>query len=167
MDLDKIIIRKCRIEDIPQIIQIYNHYITNTTATFEQESVSQKEMESRFNHISSHYPYIVAVQNNTILGYAYAHLWKDKSAYSATLESTIYLSPLLHNRGIGTKLMTELILQCKKADIHSLIACITAENTGSRIFHEKLGFRPVSSFKEVGLKFGRLLDIVDYQLIIN
>ncbi|MDE6652038.1 MAG: GNAT family N-acetyltransferase [Paramuribaculum sp.] len=167
MQVDNICIRRLSPSDIQQITNIYNHYIVSTTATFEDEPVSEKEMLQRADFISTKYPYLVAVSGNELIGYAYVHQWKDKSAYSATAESTIYLSPGNYYNGVGTKLMNELISQCKKSGIHSLIACITAENTNSCKFHEKLGFKPVSYFKEVGLKFERLLDIVDYQLIIK
>ncbi|MDE6403235.1 MAG: GNAT family N-acetyltransferase, partial [Muribaculaceae bacterium] len=68
--------------------------------------------------------------------------------------------------GIGRELMKELIAECRRRGFHSLIACITAENTVSCAFHERLGFVRVSHFKEVGYKSGRKLDVVDYQLIL-
>ncbi|MDE5744638.1 MAG: GNAT family N-acetyltransferase [Paramuribaculum sp.] len=163
----KIVIRTVKNTDIKRITDIYNHYITDTTATFEETPVSENEMDRRIKSISAKYPVIVATINNSVVGYAYAHPWKEKSAYSSTLETTIYLSPNIQAQGIGTRLMHELIARCKKIGIHTIIACITAENTGSCAFHQKLGFKPVSHFKEVGLKFNRHLDIIDYQLIIK
>lgn len=167
MHSGNIAIRFLLIGDISQITDIYNHYIAETTVTFEEKTVSQNEMKIRAEQISSKYPYLVAVDNDKVIGYAYVHQWKEKSAYSTTAESTIYLAPGYENKGIGSKLMRELIQKCKDIGIHSLIACITAENTSSCRFHEKLGFNQTSYFKEVGLKFNRLLDIADYQLIIE
>ncbi len=166
MDADKVLIRSLQKEDIPAIASIYNHYITNTTITFEEQEVTAAQMADRAAEISDKYPYLVAISGDTLIGYAYAHLWKEKSAYSTTLETTVYLSPAYMCAGTGTALMQELINQCKQKDIHSLIACITADNTLSCKFHEKLGFTQVSRFNEVGRKFGKFLDIIDYQLII-
>ena len=167
MNDGKIVIREVMDSDINRITDIYNHYITETTATFEETPVSENEMDIRIKSISAKYPVLVATLNNSVVGYAYAHQWKEKSAYSSTLETTIYLSPHIQAQGIGTRLMNELISRCKKIGIHTLIACITAENADSCAFHHKFGFKPVSHFKEVGLKFNRHLDIIDYQLIIN
>lgn len=167
MEADKVLIRSLQPEDIPAIASIYNHYITTTTITFEEQEVTSEQMAQRAGIISEKYPYLVALSGNKVIGYAYAHLWKEKSAYSTTLETTVYLSPHYMSTGIGTALMQELISQCKQKDIHSLIACITADNKLSCKFHEKLGFTQVSRFNEVGRKFGRYLDIIDYQLIIK
>ena len=166
MEAEKVLIRSLLPEDIPAIASIYNHYITNTTITFEEQEVTAEQMAQRAVSISPKYPYLVAVSGNKLVGYAYAHLWKEKSAYSTTLETTVYLSPSNLHAGTGTALMQELIKQCKQKGIHSLIACITADNELSCKFHEKLGFKQVSRFNEVGHKFGQLLDIIDYQIII-
>lgn len=165
MEAEKVLIRSLQPEDIPAIANIYNHYITTTTITFEEQEVTAEQMSQRA-AISEKYPYLVAISGNKLIGYAYAHLWKEKSAYSTTLETTVYLSPASLHSGAGTALMQELIKQCKQKGIHSLIACITADNELSCKFHEKLGFTQVSRFNEVGRKFGKLLDIIDYQIII-
>ena len=70
----------------------------------------------------------------------------------------------MEGHGIGQVLMDHLIKECRERGYMSLIACITAENEGSRRFHERLGFSQVSDFKRVGYKFGRYLDVTDYQL---
>lgn len=163
---ESVIIRDVKSTDIPEITAIYNHYIRESTTTFEEEPLDNATMAKRCEEIRTSYPYIVAVTGNKVVGYAYVHKWKEKSAYSSTVETTIYLSPLFTGRGIGKLLMNALISECKSGGFHSLIACITAENISSRNFHENLGFKQVSDFKEVGFKFNRRLDITDYQLII-
>ena len=77
-----------------------------------------------------------------------------------------YGDPGLQKRGTGEALMRKLIEECRHRGFHSLIACITADNRPSIALHEKLGFRKVSGFKEVGMKFGRWLDVEDYQLLL-
>lgn len=160
------LIRKVSPQDAGAITDIYNHYITDTTISFETAPLTIKQMAARIAEISSEYPYFVAETNSEIVGYCYAHPWKERAAYSATLETTVYL--LAHNteKGIGRELMNRLIDECRAGGFHTLIACITADNTASCAFHEKLGFVKRSEFKEVGCKFGKWLDVVDYQLIL-
>lgn len=160
-------IRKVQTRDIPAITNIYNTYITNTCITFETEPVTEKEMERRMKtFIGNHYPYLVYEENGEIVGYCYAHAWKEKQAYNHTAETTIYLHPGHTGKGIGSLLMKELIGICRSAGLHALIACITVPNEASVRLHLSLGFRQVSHFTEVGKKFGKWLDVADYQLLL-
>lgn len=123
-------------------------------------------MLQRIRTLSTLYPYFVWEENGQILGYCYAHAWKERAAYSRTWETTIYLSPKAKAQGIGSALMHRLIEASRNAGCHVLIACITGNNSESRTFHEKLGFRKVSHFAQVGYKFGQWLDVTDYQLTL-
>ncbi len=161
-------IRRARTEDVPRIAEIYNHYVLNSVETFEVEAVSCREMERRMGEVLATGPYIVyADGDGRVLGYAYAHPWKERRAFHITFETTVYVDHTCRHRGIGMQLMEELISQCRPLPIHALIACITGGNEASTALHRRLGFRQVSLFREVGFKFGRLLDIVDYELIIS
>ena len=110
---------------------------------------------------------LICLHHDEVVGYCYAHAWKEKAAYKYTLETTVYLSPGYKGKGIGRQLMERLIEECRVGGYHALIACITEGNEASCSLHEKLGFRKVSHFEKVGLKFGRWLDVVDYELIIK
>lgn len=149
--------------DAKEITEIYSWYVKNTTSTFELIPLSEEEMRQRIEDIASCFPYYVWEEGGDILGYCYAHKWKGFRAYDITLETTIYLRPGAKGRGIGRQLMKRLMGECRDMGIVSLIACITAENEESCRFHESLGFLPVSRFRGVGKKFGRLLDVTDYQ----
>ncbi len=151
-------------KDAPEIAEIYKWYVENTTATFETVPPTPEVMEERLHAIASDYPCYVCEESGRVVGYCYVHLWKTFAAYSLTLETTIYLRPGMEGHGIGLTLMEHLIRECRERGFVSLIACITAENDGSRRFHERLGFSQVSDFKRVGYKFGRYLDVTDYQL---
>ncbi len=150
-------------QDAKAIADIYRFYVEKTTVSFELKAPDCKAMLSRIIDITSNYPYLVYEDNGQILGYCYVHQWKERPAYKETLETTIYLATNAVGRGIGHHLMKELIARCKSQGYHSLIACITAENKTSCLFHENLGFKKVSHFKSVGFKLGRYLDVVDYQ----
>lgn len=159
-------IRPVTLSDAERITEIYNHYIAETTISFETEPLTVAQMEARINDISAHHPYFIYESNGMILGYCYAHPWKERAAYSATLETTIYLDKDATHRGIGRQLMQHLIEACRAKGFHALIACITADNAPSITLHKELGFRQVSLFKEVGRKFDRLLDVVDMELLL-
>ena len=159
-------VRPVRLDDAERIASIYNKYVSATTITFETEPVTTEEMRGRINSISSTFPYFVYEYDGVVLGYCYAHLWKEREAYSKTLETTVYLDPEACHQGIGNFLMVKLIENCRSCGYHALIACVTADNQSSLRFHHHLGFRQVSRFSEVGRKFGRWLDVVDLELIL-
>lgn len=157
-------IRPVTLDDAPAITDIYNHYIAETTVSFETQPLTAAQMEKRIADLSASNPYYVNVDDNgNVTGYCYVHPWKERAAYSGTMETTIYLKSGEEARGIGTALMKTLIEECRRRGYRILIACVTAENTGSVAFHKKLGFEQVSHFKKVGRKFNRLLDVIDLQ----
>lgn len=159
-------VRCVELADTKAITDIYNEYVMNSVATFETEPVSETEMHSRISEISSHFPYLVYEADGEVAGYCYAHTWKERAAYKYTLETTVYLSPRYQGKGIGRQLMARLIDECHMAGYHALIACITEGNEASNRLHLKLGFRQVSRFEKVGIKFGRWLDVLDYELLL-
>ena len=150
--------------DASAIAEIYNRYIEKTTVSFETAPLTVNQMQQRIENIASQYPYFVCEDNGRIIGYAYAHQWKERAAYSKTLETTIYLTESKKHEGIGTNLMQHVIGECRKRGFSNLIACVTGENTASISFHKTLGFKEVSHFINVGEKFGRLLDVIDLEL---
>ena len=159
-------IRKVNIDDIHDIALIYNYYIENSTITFETSSVSTEDMACRIADISEKYPYYVYVESGKVVGYCYASSWKKKAAYSKTVESTVYIDKDFLGKGIGRTLMNKLIIELKEKSFHAVIACITIPNPTSVKLHEKLGFRKVSEFREVGFKFGKWLDVSDWELLL-
>ena len=159
-------IRPVTLHDASDVAAIYNEYIAHSTSTFDVNLLTKEDMRQRISDISMRNPYFVYEENGKVEGYCYAHAWKEKEAYSRTLETTVYLSPAFSGKGIGRQLMQRLTDECRRRGVHALIACITSENTASCNFHASLGFRQVSSFKEVGMKFGRWLDVADYELIL-
>lgn len=164
-------LRPVREKDAPRIAEIYNHYVLHTTSSFETQMVDCREMENRIARFASAWPYFVATDaGGHVVGYCYAHQWKERAAYSHTLETTVYVDHIHRGRGIGTMLMRRLIdtlTADRKTDVKVLIACVTAENEASISMHRRLGFLPVSHFRSVGCKFGRWLDVIDLQYTLE
>ena len=160
-------IRPVMPSDACAVADIYRYYVENTTVTFDEEAPAEEDIRETITRISQAWPYLVAEADGVVVGYCYVHPWKEKIAYRTTLETTVYLRQGFTSHGVGRRLMEALMVECKsKGNIHSLIACITAENEGSRRFHSRLCFKEVSFFREVGYKFGRYLDVVDMELIL-
>lgn len=159
-------IRPVTLADADAITGIYNHYVRETTVTFETEPLTTEEMANRIKDISARFPYFVYEKDGRILGYCYAHLWRERAAYSNTLETTVYIDGQAQRQGLGSMMVRHLTDLCREQGYHALIACITEENRASVKMHERLGFRQVSCFKEVGMKFGRWLDVVDLEYLL-
>lgn len=157
-------IREVTMADAAAITAIYNKYITESVVTFETAALSEEEMRKRISELSARGPYYVYEEAGRVEGYCYAHLWKEREAYLHTYETTIYLAQGMQRKGIGTQLLTCLIAECRKRGVHALIACLTEGNAASAALHQKLGFRQVSQFSEVGYKQGRWLGVTDYEL---
>lgn len=162
----QLMIRQVEPTDAKAIADIYNEFVTHSVATFEIEPISEDAMRKRIADISSCFPYFVYETNKQVAGFCYAHTWKERAAYRHTLETTIYISPLWQGQGIGRQLMTRLIKTCRQAGYLALIACITDSNESSKRLHATLGFKKVSHFEKVGMKFNLLLDVSDYELLL-
>ncbi|HEU0149382.1 MAG TPA: GNAT family N-acetyltransferase [Bradyrhizobium sp.] len=152
--------------DLPAITAIYQEAVRTGTATFEIEPPDLAEMTRRFRAlVDGGFPYLVAVLGDRIAGYAYAGPYRPRPAYRFTVENSIYLDPISHRRGIGLKLMQELILACTARGFRQMIAVIgDSANAGSVGLHTRCGFQMIGTHPNVGLKFGRWLDTVMMQL---
>lgn len=159
-------IRRVKLQDAKAITTIYNEYVEHSVATFDTEPLREEDMRSQIAEIAARFPYFVYEEDGRVAGYCYAHLWKERDAYKHTLETTVYMAPGYLGKGIGKLLMQRLIEECKREGYHALVACITEGNAASDALHLGLGFRQVSHFEKVGLKFGRWLDVVDYELLL-
>ena len=162
------LIRTVNLSDVEDIADIYNHYISKTVITFEEDLVSFDDMNKRILNIKSlDLPWLVAEENNgTVLGYAYASPWRERSAYRFTIEVTVYLSDLAIHRGIGSKLYDALFTELKKKPVHAIIGVIALPNVASVALHEKFGMTKTAHFKEVGYKFDQWIDVGSWQLNI-
>lgn len=172
LDLEKgeqqsIVIRAATTKDAKALVAIYNRYILETVVTFEIEPITEADMLQRLAKVEATMPWLVAVDSSgAIAGYSYATQWKARAAYDFAREVTVYLKPGFENLGYGTKLYKALISILQETPIHVLIAGIAQPNAASVALHEKIGFKKVGEFEEVGLKFGRRVNMGYWQLLI-
>jgi phosphinothricin acetyltransferase len=152
-------IRDCTDADVPRICDIYNHYIRETVVTFEETPILAAEMARRIAEVRKRFPWLVIESNGVVAGYAYAGLWKTRSAYRFAVESTIYLAADAAGRGLGTALYTRLLQALPACDARRVLGCIALPNDPSVALHEKLGFKKIGIFERVGWKFDRWVDV--------
>lgn len=159
-------IRNAIVGDAAAICAIYNPYVAGTTVTFETEAVSSEAMAGRIAEVTANFPWLVFEEDGEVGGYAYATRWRPRAAYGHSAESTIYLAPRCQRRGLGTLLYTELIQRLRAQGVHQVIGGAALPNPGSVALHERLGFRKVAHFAEVGRKFDRWIDVCYWQLTL-
>jgi L-amino acid N-acyltransferase YncA len=156
-------IRDATSRDIPHMLEIYNHYVANSTVTFDEDPLTLKEMRKKFARVEElHYPWLVAVSpRGVILGYAYVAPWKPKAAYRFTVENSIYLGPASTGKGLGKALMAELLPRAKAAGVKEVIAVIADRGADASLaMHRNFGFTEIGHMGKVGFKFGRWLGTV-------
>jgi len=156
-------IRNARLQDLPDVREIYNHYVANSTVTFDETPMSLRELRSKFQHIVKlGMPFIVAESpNEQILGYAYVYPWKEKAAYRYTVENSIYLRAAATSKGLGKALLAELITRSRAAGLKEMIAVIADKGADASIaIHKSFGFKEIGHMGKVGFKFDRWLGTV-------
>lgn len=159
-------LRPATSDDAPAIAAIYNHYVRHTAVTFELDEVGVADMAGRIAEVTARFPWLVAAAGDRVVGYAYAAPWKSRCAYRHTVECTIYLAPDATGRGHGGALYRALLDAVRPLGLHSLIGGIALPNAASVALHERLGFRQVAHFEQVGRKFDRWIDVGYWELIL-
>jgi phosphinothricin acetyltransferase len=159
--MTQVTVRDAVPSDLPQLVEIYNYYVTNTPITFDLVPVT---LEQRKLWLDEHGPsgrhrLLVCVEDGALAGYASSHRFRVKPAYETTVETSCYCAPLATGRGLGTQLYRALFEALRGEDIRSFIAGITLPNPASIALHQSFGFVPVGTMHAVGRKFGQYWDV--------
>ncbi len=167
-------IRMARIGDLPELLDIYNDEVLHGVATLDIRPRTMEERRAWFyahgtgeSTGNRHHPLIVAEEEGKILGYASLSRYREKEAYCATAELSVYVAGFARGKGVASALLSE-ILRLARADevLHTVVSVITSGNEASTRLHEKFGFEYCGTIREVGTKFGRLLGIDNYRLTV-
>jgi len=154
--------------DLPALVEIQNHAVRETTASWSYQSV---DIEGRKAWLAEKaakgHPVIVARRGGEVLGYAYYGPYRPWDGYLHTVENSVYVRTDVHRQGVGARLLDALIARAKAADLHVMVAAIEAGNAPSIQLHAKAGFTEVGRLPQVGAKFGRWLDLVLMQRMLN
>lgn len=158
-------IRPGRQEDAAALLEIMNYEIRNNTATFDLREKTPEEWQRFMEaHNRDNHPLLVAEADGRAVGYASLSPYREKEAYCTTVELSVYVHPDYRRRGIARALMQAILEKAgKDPAIRTVVSVITGENTGSIRLHEQMGFRYSGTLHAVGRKFGRWLDVVNYE----
>lgn len=162
------IIRAAVRTDLSGILAIYNDAVLHTTASYDYEpSTLEARIAWYESHVQQHLPIFVAEDGNSVVGWSALHTFQPRIGYRYTVENSVYVAAQRRRQGIGRALVVPLIHCARELGMHALIAGIDAENTASIQLHAALGFVQVAHLKEVGYKFGRWLDLIVMELLLN
>ena len=151
-------IRIANFADARAIAAIYAHYVHKTAITFVAEAPTTADFVSRIS--DPRYPFLVAVVNDRVVGFAYASMFRTKAAYRWDVELSIYLTPGIEGQGIGSELMEKLLAAVEKQGYLNAYSCITMPNDRSVNLHKKFGFEELGCFPNSGYKMGAWHDVI-------
>lgn len=161
-------IRRARVEDLQELLDIYNYEVVNGVATFDEVPVTYEQRKEWFEAHQGKYILLVEELDGKIAGYASVSKLFPKPAYDISGEVSIYIGKEFRGQGIGKALLKELLVQVEKErNFVSLFSLITGTNEASIHLHENLGFTYAGAMKESGMKFGKHLDVVIYRYGLN
>lgn len=161
------IIREVNINDAYALSEIYKYYVDNFCYSFEYEAPSAEEFAGRIKEIMGKYPFFVCEDNGEIIGYAYAHKFKERKAYQWVCEASIYVKNGCTQRGVGKLLYDNLLPALKKQGFVKVFAVLGCPNEGSEAFHRKMGFSLAATLPDIGFKHGSWHDVKYYVLGLN
>lgn len=161
-------VREADIADLPQLVDIFNHYILNGHATFGTELYTVESRRPWFDSYGrGRHRLLVAETADGILGYTTSSRYRPGAAFDFTVETSIYLHPDKRRAGIGSTLYTALFEALKDQPIHLAVAGIASPNPASIALHRKFGFEEVGTFKEYGRKNGAWISSTWFQNLME
>jgi L-amino acid N-acyltransferase YncA len=163
----KVKIRLAEERDFEGMLKIYAPFVTNTSVTFEYEVPSLEEYSKRIQNISSHYPCFVCEVDGKVEGYAYASIYRIKTAYQWSVESTIYVSSEYQGKGVARWLYEALFCTLELQGFINVYAVITLPNKISEQFHLNLGFAQVGLFENIGYKLGKWHNLMFLEMFLS
>lgn len=167
MDGLQVQIRYAEIADVPAITEIYNEAILTTTATFDTEPRTITERTAWLQSHDKRHPVLVAIVDGNMAGWTSLTRWSERRAYDATAETSFYVHSAYRGRGIGRRLKEAIIDEARRLGFHTLIARIAEGSDASIHLNRRAGFEHVGTLREVGFKFGRMLDVHIMQLMLK
>lgn len=150
--------------DAQAVLAIYKYYVDHTIISFEYEAPSLEEYLQRISVNTEKYPWFVCLYKNKIIGFAYGSTHRYRTAYQWSPETTIYLAPDFHTKGIGRILYQTLFEILKLQGYYNVFAGVALPNQKSVGFHQAMGFEEIGIFKKVGYKHGNWHDTNWFQL---
>jgi len=159
-------IRIATADDLVAINDIYNHYVSHSTCTYQEAAEPMESRRQWFDKHGQGHPVTVAEIDGKVVGWGSLSPYHARSAYRFTVENSVYVHHEFHRRGIGAAILRDLIERARANGHRAIIAGIDGEQLASVGIHEKFGFEKVGHLKRIGFKFGRWLDVIYMELLI-
>jgi len=160
-------VRLSTLDDLASICEIYNHEVLNSSCTFDTEPLEGRRAEAWFrSHTKPQYPLTVCVCSGIVVGWASLSAWSGRCAYDKAAETSVYIQQKHRGRGYSTVLYEDLIARARALGYRVLIARLALPNPASERLHERVGFTDIGLMRNIGEKFGELIDVrlMDMQL---
>ncbi len=168
MSSTEVIIRTATEADLPAINAIYNREILEGVATWDMEPWTQEARLAWFHeHTAPAEVVLVAEAGGEVVGFGYLARYRVRLGYRFTREDTLYIRPDFQRSGVGRSLLSALLDEARRAEMHVVVARIEAGNTGSIALHRSLGFEVVGEEHETGRKFDRWLSLVFMEVVLG
>lgn len=162
------LIRPATVDDLPAILAIYNHAVLHTTASYDLEPSTLAQRRAWFEtRAAQGFPVLVAEGDGVVAAFGAYGAFRDRPGYRHTVEHSIYVDAAQRRQGLGRAVLAELIAMARAEGRHAMVGGIDAESEASLRLHADLGFVEVGRLREVGHKFGRWLDVVFMQLLLE
>ena len=152
--------------DLGAINEIYNYYVLHSACTYQEAVETIEARRQWFARHDERHPVTVAEMDGRVVGWGSLSAFHARSAYRFTVENSVYVDHEFQGRGIGSAVLRDLIERARGIGLHAIVALIDVEQKGSVAMHARAGFKEVGKLSEVGLKFGKWLDVVYMELVL-
>ena len=161
-------IREATEADVPAILEIYNEAVLHTTATADEAPLTLDDRLEWFRERTRKgLPVLVFSEEGRVVGWAALSPYSHKTGYRFAVENSVYVTPECQGRGVGKKLLAELLRRGREGGFATVIASIDARNEASIRLHEQFGFREAARYRSLFFKFGEWLDVVHMQCMLT
>ena len=165
--MDDVVVRLATLDDAEAIQRIYNHEVEHTTHTFDLVPRTLEEQQAWLQDRSGALGVLVAEIDGQVVGFSSLSEYRPRAAYRTSVESSVYVNETMRGRGVGRRLLHDLVDLAKASGFHTMVARIAGEHEASIKLHEAVGFATVGTEREVGRKFGSWLDVVVMQRMLG
>jgi L-amino acid N-acyltransferase len=160
-------IRPAGLPDMPRVLEIYNREVLVSTATYDTQPRTLGEQRKWLSVHGTDFPVIVAEdEGGVVRGWGSLSPWSDRAAYAKSVEVSVYVAEESRRAGFGRAILEALIASGRERGFHALLSRISADNEASVRLHAALGFFLAGTLREVGTKFGRVLDVAIMELLL-
>lgn len=154
-------------DDFGAIADIYNHYVAVSTTTYDDEPISADDRRKQWEARPAIHPVTVAVRDGEIIGWGALNPFRARNGYRFTVENSVYVRHDCHRQGVGSAILSDQIERARTLGLHAIVAVIDAEQTSSIALHARHGFVEVGRMPQIGTKFGRWLDVVFMERLLD